>query len=569
MADKENWELSEDEKFGKKLYEMRKTQGISQKNLAMGICTKSSITKIEKGLRMPEWYFRNIVLSRLGYNCELYEEYIQPKEYAIWEDINELLCLVEEKKFDSALKQIKICQNKYCDNNIIMQVIYDMMARIQIYHNNEANENIAELYEKAVLCTIPLIDMKVISNMNLSIQEMYILITYLNKESRNNRISTVEKYKYYEMILKKIKDMKLDHISRSKIMPYLVISYYNCNADLNNIFENIDNISILLDEALLDLRKSGRTYYIEEIVEKRIKLYEIKATQKKLSNCEITSRDKLIKIHKIIISIYNRYYPERNMELNCYVYKGTHIHSIGDVIYKRRNMLDMTQEDLAQGICDKKTIRRIEKNEGNIQREIVRNLFEKLGLSRSLIRGNIIADDSNINKVISYANEHNDGEILSIDELKMLMDKNNTKSPSNRQTIIRIYSVIKRQSGEMDEEKYKSNIKIALQQTIPMQKISKKEGFLSKYEVICLYNLLTEETSIDENSDLQSYLYKNYVECDYKYIYNNLSIYMLISFWFVSIWGNNKEYDKSNKLSEKVIRNMLSANRMIELHRYI
>ena len=51
---------------------LRKKKGLSQEQLAEGICARSTVGRIEKGERKPDWFtFRNIML-RLGQGPNLY-----------------------------------------------------------------------------------------------------------------------------------------------------------------------------------------------------------------------------------------------------------------------------------------------------------------------------------------------------------------------------------------------------------------------------------------------------------------------------------------------------------------
>ena len=53
--------------------ESRKAQGLTQEQLAEGICSRETIVKLEKGERKPNWFVFKEILTRLGLDPEIYQ----------------------------------------------------------------------------------------------------------------------------------------------------------------------------------------------------------------------------------------------------------------------------------------------------------------------------------------------------------------------------------------------------------------------------------------------------------------------------------------------------------------
>lgn len=59
---------------------MRTVKGLTQKQLAEGICARTTITEIEKGNRKPEWFIFRQVMLRLGMDPEQYYKSIADED---------------------------------------------------------------------------------------------------------------------------------------------------------------------------------------------------------------------------------------------------------------------------------------------------------------------------------------------------------------------------------------------------------------------------------------------------------------------------------------------------------
>jgi len=87
--------------------ETRKAQGLTQEQLAEGICSRETIVKLEKGERKPNWFVFKEILTRLGLNLELYQtDVLSESESKLLQQANECLVLLTARDFAGAAAQI-------------------------------------------------------------------------------------------------------------------------------------------------------------------------------------------------------------------------------------------------------------------------------------------------------------------------------------------------------------------------------------------------------------------------------------------------------------------------------
>ena len=91
---------------------LRQKRNMTQEKLAEGICARSTIARIEKGERKPDWYtFRNI-MYRLGQEPEnFYSSYADEDEMFVLQTYDRLSVLLKEFKFKEMKLELEGLQN--------------------------------------------------------------------------------------------------------------------------------------------------------------------------------------------------------------------------------------------------------------------------------------------------------------------------------------------------------------------------------------------------------------------------------------------------------------------------
>ena len=87
--------------------ETRKAQGLTQEQLAEGICSRETIVKIEKGERKPNWFIFKEILLRLGLNPDLYSSDVGSQEDVyVLQKMNNCHRLIVAYDFDAAKAEL-------------------------------------------------------------------------------------------------------------------------------------------------------------------------------------------------------------------------------------------------------------------------------------------------------------------------------------------------------------------------------------------------------------------------------------------------------------------------------
>ena len=103
--------------LGDKIRELRKRKHMTQEELADGICTSVSISRIENGIQMPSSAILDKILDRLGTStyeiCNIYYKNEQQKEFEdISKSIADLMSSGDISKAKREIKKLKAFPNR-------------------------------------------------------------------------------------------------------------------------------------------------------------------------------------------------------------------------------------------------------------------------------------------------------------------------------------------------------------------------------------------------------------------------------------------------------------------------
>lgn len=272
----------------------------------------------------------------------------------------------------------------------------------------------------------------------------------------------------------------------------------------------------------------------------------------------------------VLTGIYQEYGIPEKMENFCYLYTQTQNYRIGDVVRKRRKMLGMSAQELCEGICSEKTLRRLENSKVKTQRAIWGELFSRLGLSPEYHRESIITDRHDVINIYRNARKAaNNYDIVKCHKLLLQLNKMLSMDiPVNKQELERMDCVCRFRKGEITLDECVIRLKKVLQHTVPLKIIiNAKDGpniYLTNEELGCLYSIVmksrepTEEFNVDL---LQSVTRQCIPENN-----TNYGMQELIMNGMASRLGDAGEYKRSTEISENLIKECLSVRRMGMLH---
>lgn len=548
----------------------REIQGITLEALCKDLCSFSMMGKIERGERLAGKALRDRILARLGVCSDGYENFLFHEDYLVWKRQQRIVNAIEKSDFETAEKELAIYEKKKGEYNLEKQFCLVMRAQI-MQKRHEDPDAIAKLYAKAVKLTVSDIDHVSIKELCLSVQELDMILEY-ERCCRPERLAS-----RCEEILAYISSEMFDTYSYVKIYPKVIYYLYLSTADSDRDWNRLLRLS---NRGIEQLRTTGRMYYLWELIE--IRREGLTWLLDRIENDEEGRKreavqkviDRMTEWLDALDFVHDLCGTHRKMETSCYLYQQKEAYCISDVIRRRREMLGMTKKDLCEGICSEKTIGRLEANKTKPQIEIVRLLFEKLNLSGEYQRAQIVTKDVKAYVIAGeigiYSNkcDYNKVEVL----LKELEHYISFENPINKQYKERMETRIKSGRGMMSKEESAKCFRKILEDTIPYEAVLKEgDKYLTNVEMQCLLNIAMCIGKSKENKafDILLELCRQ-LKVD-EGILEHIAAWETIMTNVANMYGNSGEYDKSDIISIKTMKECVHCYRMrlLDMHLYI
>lgn len=548
------------------LKNIRTEEGISLDQLALGIMSASQLARIEKGERSVTKVVRDRLLERLGVARDLYENLLDLEDYREWERQKDILHAVREKQTKEAEQLLSEYEESLEDDeNIRRQFYLVMLADIQ--KKAEGQELfVRKCYREALALTVPEADTVWAKQRPLSILEINLLLENLAYENG------MDSFLKYKVLLRYVEDGCYDEISKAKIYPKIAFyslkkrMQYREHLDAGERMECLEICGKVVER----LRDAGRTYYLVELLEIRKQLLEDQlgelTGEEQEENLAVQGEDE--ELLKVIRDLYRQYDVTDYMEDCTYLYQQKWVFPIGEVLKIRRTMFGMTQEQLCDGICSVKSLRRAEQGKTDIQREVREKLLKRLGLSGQLQWTRLITSDREVvrlaERLAKYQNGQNYVETRKL--LERLKAKVTMEIPQNKQFIIETETLLDYYEKKISMRKFVDCETEILRQTLKENDFRKTgKIYLTEMEITCICNRWRGLKNEEKKKDIQ-FLLNIYEEYSSKnVIANAISMYEFVTEGAVSELGNMGEHEFAILIDKKSIKESLKCRRLIHI----
>lgn len=500
-----------DQDFAKLLKNIRTEEKVSLDQLAMGLMSASQLVKIENGERPINKNIRDRLLERLGIAKELYENLLDLCDFEEWDYKKKILSAIQNKKIEDAYRLLKEYKAHLRENDRINhQFILAMWGEV-LKQEGASKEKIAECYRKAVILTIPDAEKVWSEKRPLSVLEMNLLL-----ETQTENLKICEK-------------------------------------------------------AIDKLRDAGRTYYLVELLEIEIQILETMPEDAVTEHLEKNETDRINakELMSMIKNLYAEYEVPAYIQDCTYFYQQKWIFSMKDVLRTRREMFGLTQEQLCEGICSVKSLRRAEKGQTDMQREILKKLLNRLGLSGQMQWSRLITSDREVIRMAEELADYINDRKFSVasKQLESLKSRIDLDIPQNKQYFLEKQALLEFEQGKVTREEFVKMEKEALECTLRAENLYRKENvYLTEREIICISNSWKgmEGKEKRESINLILRLYDNYA-------LNNglsqaISVYEIVTGAAVNELGNNGEHVRAEEIDRKSIKASLSCRRVWDIH---
>lgn len=430
-----------------------------------------------------------------------------------------------------------------------------------------SKEKIAECYRKAVILTIPDAEKVWSEKRPLSVLEMNLLLETI---IYGNNMDYLHKCR---VLMEYIDTGYYDEIMKAKIYPKIVYYYLKKQIlfkEYWNVETQTENLKIC-EKAIDKLRDAGRTYYLVELLEIEIQILEIMPEDAVTEHLEKNGTDRINakELMSMIKNLYAEYEVPAYMQDCTYFYQQKWIFSMKDVLRTRREMFGLTQEQLCEGICSVKSLRRAEKGQTDMQRETLKKLLNRLGLSGQMQWSRLITSDREVIRMAEELADYINDRKFSVasKQLESLKSRIDLDIPQNKQYFLEKQALLEFEQGKVTGEEFVKMEKEALECTLCAENLYRKENvYLTEREIICISNSWKgmEGKQKRESINLILRLY------DYYALNNGLSqaisVYEIVTEAAVNELGNNGEHVRAEEIDRKSIKASLSCRRVWDIH---
>lgn len=576
------------EDLGIYISDLREKKGYALEQVCEGLCTAQQLSRYERGEKAVSKLLQDALLERLGAGAEDYEHYLNYKDYDHWEMRQRILYRIQRGKTEGAKQLLADYHSRYVGDaagsrkvadRLEYQFYLSMLAQVRGQEGAD-REELHTLLETAVGLTMPGLWEKPLAGRVFSFKELNLVLEAEQVREGGSRPE------HYREVISYIEASGADALGLAKIYPKAVYLLCRCSVPGDGLPE--ETLLELCNHGVEILREGNRMYYLWELLDLREhylgrilgKAGEEEAGREEREDGEdgkermqeglACLRRENAAWKKALENVYAQYQVPRETSSYCYLYMEKGVFCINDVIRIRRRMLGMSRKELWEGICDKKTLERLENRKSNPHRWEVEELFRRLGLAGTLTRTELITESQEARHLMTRLGQYVNNREAEKAEAILAQVKNmvSVDMKWNRQTLMRQEVNIQEELQKINRETYCRRMQEALELTLPFQAfLQEGEKHLSHEEQACIQNLMQ---GMDKEREefricLERFeeMYRPVAEGE---LLGTMSmVYGLVMGYVASELGNLGEYDRSDWYNDKKIEEDLYSRRLTSI----
>ena len=529
-------------------YERVKAE-INLQELCRGLCSHTFLMRIEAGDRACEKILADALLQRAGVSADKMVYMVSPEEQEWLLLREELFAAVEEGDRDTAerlLEEYKRLTEKKSD--LHRQIILFAEAML-IYQTGKDKEHTLKKLEEAWEVTSGDVLLTEAGNVYMTLTEL--VIAMMDARTREDMGRIEEAMDGYERLLTYL-EAHVDEEDRVKLYPQIAYRLAKLYLDKRKKKRAVE----LAEKSIDLLRIRGRLFYLRQFLE-LIALYG-----------KHTVREKKIleEIGEALRWVYEKYgITEEHWDWRL-PFELTQVEIYRKLIRDRREALALSQEKLAEDICDWGTVSRIERGVRIPKRRVSRQLLERVGRTGDSVetilqveRPDLLDLAVKINGLMSFSKGAEAEPLIMELEAKM-------KKPGKfaRQYLLYIKAVALFDQKKISIEEYTRMQEEALFLTLPrLDEAGMEKWYFSTCEmdIINVLSYSYEKLGrVEEIIHLLQLVQRQFEETPFS-IKHNISGYELTMRNLGSKLGNVGRYVEAMDVSDKAICAGLQAGR--------
>ncbi len=559
--------LQSEQEFGVFLKRVREESGVTGEKLSEGLMDASQLSRIESEIRPVPKTMRDRLLGRLGVTPDKYENLLNNEDHAEWEWQHRILWAVDRRDFPKAGNLIRDYERQDPSDRMRRQFCLMMQAECVKLQGADRAE-LARLYGEAVRLTVPEVDLVYIQPKQLSVLEVNMVLEY--ECCRASASGFADKCRYW---LEYVKDSLYDELSTAKI--YSKTAYYYLREilaeDHTMAQAELQQLLQLCDDVIELLRNTGRVFYLVELLEYKGKILTdmVRQLAESGKQQEAVLYQNVLKesaeLEALLRELYTAYGIPVYMQDCTYLYRQRWVYAVGDVLRIRRNMLGLTQEEVCDGICSTKSLRKTEQGKSDMQREPVGRIMRRLGLSMEIQKTALVTNDRSVLELMTemtYSRNNRDPVKARL-LLERLKAKVCLEIPENKQYVMEAEASLDLMEGKITEEAFAVREADALRCTLKAEKIYEAEDvYLTETEMSCVCKRIQglEQAEKREVIGFLIHFFEKFAKKDQLSEY--ISMYEFVMAIVASELGNLGEYQLATELDKKALREVLRCRRL-------
>ena len=566
--------LQSEQEFAVFLKRVREESGVTGEELSKGLMDSSQLSRIESEIRPVPKTMRDCLLGRLGVTPDMYENLLNNEDHAEWEWQHRILWAIVRRDFPMAGNLIGDYGRQDPADRLRRQFCLMMCAECLKLQGADRTE-LARLYGEAVRLTVPEVEQVYTQPKLLSVLEVNMVLEY--ECYRESASGFADKCRYW---LAYVKDSLYDELSMAKIYPRIV--YYYLREILTNdhamAMGELQQVLLVCDDVIELLRDTGRAFYLVELLEYRGRILTsiVRQLTERGKQQEAAAYQTVLQesaeLEKLMKELYAEYDVPVYMQDCTYLYRQRWVYAVGDVLRIRRTMLGLTQEELCEGICSVKSLRRAEQRKMNMQREPLGKILGRLGLSREVQKTALVTNDRSVLELMTemtYSRNNRDPV-----KARMLLERLKAKVcleiPENEQYVMEAEASLDLMEGKITQEAFAVREADALRCTLRAEKIYEAEGvYLTETEMSCVCKRIQglEQAERREVIGFLIHFFEKFAKKDQLSEY--ISMYEFVMAIVASELGNLGEYQLATELDKKALREVLRCRRLYMVNEFL
>lgn len=335
------------QKIGEVLYTLRTDKKIGQEELCRGLCSKTSLSRIENGERIPDRLLLNALLQRMGKSADKLSTILNAEEYRylIWK--RQALSAAGQGNMESLRALLSKPQAVEGKVNEVLQKQFYLQMEAVLAENEEHNpEKGVELQKRAADLTMPGFTSGKLNRYLISTEEMQLLL-------RLTEMQIVLEQEEAEELLMEIAEYAWEHYSDGEAKVRIYPRAVRLAIPLLLKKRRYDVCMLLCRRGIELLCWQGVIYDLAELMEGYLACCR--------NGYPGEMEDRYRKQLEALKAVYREYGVEISPAKNSFLmYSNQETYLVDEVIKRSRMDRKVSQESLSENICAPETLSRIE-----------------------------------------------------------------------------------------------------------------------------------------------------------------------------------------------------------------